>query len=127
MEAATKIWTCKIGERPVDEFKSFPNGSDSPMRKAAAEAYRAITGHDPDFIFSGWGGELTEPERAVVENRPPRLPAASPDALRVRELIAKWRKFGTEETTAMEKCKRNIQDAVIDCADELEAALDGKI
>ena len=68
-KVTTKIWTCKIGERPIAEFENFPRGSDSPMRRSAREAYQAITGHEPDFIFSGWGGELTEGERAAVENR----------------------------------------------------------
>ena len=63
-----KIWHCKIGEATPD---AVPQGADNPMRKAVAKAYREITGQDADFIFSGWGGELTEPERAVVENRLP--------------------------------------------------------
>lgn len=63
-----KIWTCKIGEVP-----SVPSGADGPMRYAVADAYRQITGQDPAFIFSGWGGELEECERAVVENRLPIL------------------------------------------------------
>ncbi len=57
------IWTCKIGEN-VD---ALPPGADSPMRAAVARAYREITGRDPDFIFSGWGGALTEGERAAHE------------------------------------------------------------
>jgi len=60
----TKIWTCKIGE-----CGWIPPGADRPMRIAIARAYREITGHDPDFIFSGWGAELTEGERAVVTDR----------------------------------------------------------
>lgn len=63
-----RIWSCKIGG-PVGEL---PPGSDWPMRQAVAEAYRRITGCNPEFTFSGWGAELTEPERAVVENRLPR-------------------------------------------------------
>lgn len=62
-----KIWYCKIGE-----VGSVPMGSDAPMRTAIRRAYKEITGEEPEFIFSGWGAELTEPERAVVENRPPR-------------------------------------------------------
>lgn len=62
------IWACKIGEAGV----LHERGLDLPMRKAVAAAYREITGEEPDFIFSGWRGELTEPERAVVENRLPR-------------------------------------------------------
>lgn len=63
-----KIWTCKIGE--VDDV---PSGSDFPMRCAVEKAYFEITGQYPEFIFSGWGGELEESERAVVENREPNL------------------------------------------------------
>lgn len=62
-----KIWKCKIGE-----VADVPTGSDLPMREAVARAYKEITGQEPVFIFSGWGGELTEPERAVVENRLPQ-------------------------------------------------------
>lgn len=64
-----KIWTCKIGEVP-DPL--LPHGSDWPMRVAIRNAYLLLTGREPNFIFSGWGGELTESERAVVEDRPMR-------------------------------------------------------
>lgn len=60
-----KIWTCKIGE--VDAEK-LPCGADLPMRKAIVAAYRQITGEEPEFIFSGWGGELDEGERLVAQN-----------------------------------------------------------
>jgi len=63
-----KIWSCKIGE--VNEAL-LPPGADCPMRDAIAEAYEKLTGQSPQFIFSGWGSELTEGERAVVENRMP--------------------------------------------------------
>jgi hypothetical protein len=66
-----KTWSCKIGEVDADRL---PRGADYPMRRAIEAAYREITGQEPDFLFSGWGAELTEPERAVVENR---LPADS--------------------------------------------------
>lgn len=59
-----KIWSCKIGEVHED---ILPKGSDLPMREAVAAAYRAITGQEPVFLFSGWAAELTESERAVVE------------------------------------------------------------
>jgi hypothetical protein len=67
-----KIWECKIGEC---EDEVLPFGADYPMRKAIEKAYREITGRDPEFLFSGWGAELTEGERAVVENRLPRTAA----------------------------------------------------
>jgi len=63
---AGRIWYCKIGE-----VASTPDGADMPMRQAVAKAYRELTGEEPVFIFSGWGAELTEPERAVVEDRLP--------------------------------------------------------
>lgn len=63
---AERVWTCKIGG-PV---AGIPKGSDSPMRAAVSQAFEQITGFEARFIFSGWGGELTEGERAVVENRP---------------------------------------------------------
>lgn len=63
-----KIWTCKIGE--CDDA-DLPSAADGPMREAVGRAYREITGRVPTFLFSGWGGELTEGERAVVENRLP--------------------------------------------------------
>lgn len=57
-----KIWTCKIGEI---FHKELPKASDTPMRTAIRKAYLELTGSEPDFIFSGWGGELTEGEREV--------------------------------------------------------------
>jgi hypothetical protein len=63
----SNIWFCKIGESEG----ALPYGSDLPMRRAIETAYREITGEAPEFIFSGWGGELSELERAVVENRLP--------------------------------------------------------
>lgn len=61
-----KTWCCKIGEADLRV-----ENADLVMRKAVAEAYKAVTGVEPVFIFSGWGAELTEQERAVVEDRLP--------------------------------------------------------
>lgn len=61
-----KIWFCKIGE-----VGSVSKGADAPMRQAVIAAYKELTGADPSFLFSGWGAELTESERAVVEDREP--------------------------------------------------------
>ena len=77
----TKIWFCKIGEVPDDG--RLPSGCDSPMRNAVEEAYQKITGKPSMFCFSGWAGELTEPERAVVEDRDPD-PALMPIDYRSR-------------------------------------------
>lgn len=63
-----KTWFCKIGEAASADV---PWGGDFPMRRAIERAYIEITGEAPKFIFSGWGEELTEPERAAVENREP--------------------------------------------------------
>lgn len=68
MTREAKIWTCKIGEVPS---AALPDGADAPMRDAVARAYAAVTGEEPLFIFSGWGGALDESERAVVERREP--------------------------------------------------------
>ena len=46
------IWKCKIGQTNA---QLLPNAADAPMRKAVAEAYQQLIGHDHDFIFSGWG------------------------------------------------------------------------
>lgn len=62
------IWECKIGEA-----EPLQHPADPIMREAVANAYRKLTGREPDFIFSGWGAKLTEPERAVVEDRLPRI------------------------------------------------------
>lgn len=65
-----KIWQCKIGE--MDNRSG--GYSDNLMRDAVADAYRQATASEPKFLFSGWGAALTEPERAVVENRLPKQP-----------------------------------------------------
>ena len=70
-----KTWSCKIGE--IDEAM-LPSAADFPMREAIQRAYVELTGQFPEFLFSGWGAELTEPERAVVENRLPELPSSAP-------------------------------------------------
>jgi len=60
-----KTWGCKIGEFPNGKL---PMACDYPMRQAVSKAYKEITGHEPNFIFSGWGEELTEGEREALEN-----------------------------------------------------------
>lgn len=65
---AEKIWTCKIGG---NADTPTPRWSDGPMRQAVEAAFEKVTGKAPAFLFSGWGSSLTEPERAVVENRLP--------------------------------------------------------
>lgn len=79
-----KIWFCKVGENVVDD--TLPPGADWPMRKAVSDAYEAIVGHAPDFVFSGWNEELTPGELRVLQDAPqvidPKLApvtAAAPD------------------------------------------------
>lgn len=77
-----RIWTCKIGAFSANDL---PPGADGPMRDAIAIAFESVTAYTQDFIFSGWGGTLSEGERAVVENRPAdleKIVAESPDLLR---------------------------------------------
>ncbi len=64
-----KIWFCKLGGEVGTE--GLPSGADHPMREAVSATFQKLTGNAPAFIFSGWDGHLTEPERAVHENREP--------------------------------------------------------
>ena len=68
METKYRVWDCKVG---CEEPLALEDGSDLPMRHAVREAFKNVTGIEPEFLFSGWGGELTESEAAVVENRVP--------------------------------------------------------
>lgn len=63
VELKKKIWVCKLGE--IDA-KKLPPGADLPMRRAVRKAYFEVTGEGAEFIFSGWGGELNEVERAIA-------------------------------------------------------------
>lgn len=100
------IWTCKIGE--VDRAK-LPSGSDNYMRDALGDVYESLVGERPTFIFSGWGGELTEPERAVVEDREPAPPMA--DTL--EELMA--------ENAKQKELLHEYQEEIADMSFELRA------
>jgi hypothetical protein len=62
--AMQKIWDCKIGFAV-----ELPDGADAPLRRAIRDAYMELTGKEPDFIFSGWGAELTDAEAAVVSEK----------------------------------------------------------
>ncbi len=65
---ADAVWFCYIGQ--IDR-EHLPNGSDQPMRLAVEREYSVVTGDDAQFTFSGWGAELPEKYRAVVEDREP--------------------------------------------------------
>lgn len=70
MADENKVWTCKIGEVNNDRLPGGGLG-DKAMRDAVEAAYMGLTGEEPTFTFSGWGGRLSEAERAVVEDRLP--------------------------------------------------------
>jgi hypothetical protein len=61
-----RTWMCRIGET-----RNVKHGADLPMREIVSAGYFALTGEEPDFIFSGWGDELPEEYRAVHEDREP--------------------------------------------------------
>jgi hypothetical protein len=74
---AKGIWFCKIGQVAREDV---PQAGDGPMRDAVERAYKRTTGHDPQFSFSGWSAELTESERAAVEDRLPDLDVMEAEA-----------------------------------------------
>lgn len=78
-----RIWFCKIGGPAAH----LPRGSDLPMRRAVERAFEEVTGSERAFTFSGWGGSLTEGERAVIENRQPVPPTLPAPAIDVEEVI----------------------------------------
>lgn len=59
-----KVWDCKIG---YGDSMKLPDGADLPMRVAIQEAFKKLTGEYPEFIFSGWGGQLTPIEKQLVD------------------------------------------------------------
>jgi len=59
-----KCWNCKIG---ASWLSDLPEGSSKPLRNAVEKAFRELTGHDAEFTFCGWGGELDELELEVIE------------------------------------------------------------
>ena len=49
-----RYWICAIG--PTDQNK-IPSGSDAPMRMAVENAFKKVTKHDSQELFSGWGND----------------------------------------------------------------------
>lgn len=90
---STGIWACKIGETKA----ALPAGADAPMRAAVERAYRELTGEQAAFTISGWSAELTEGERAVVENRLPQSPNTAPAEL--PEALPRYREYMHLRTT----------------------------
>lgn len=65
--SAAAIWSCKIGWA---NRADLPDGADFPLRQAVEKAFYELTGHAPQFTFSGWGDELTEAESAALTDGP---------------------------------------------------------
>lgn len=61
-ESKPEVWTCKVGDVGI----AVPDGGDLPMRAAIRKAFTQLTGHSPDFIFSGWGGDLDAIETDIA-------------------------------------------------------------
>lgn len=62
---AGPIWYCKIGEaRPPETMEA----ADLPMREAVKTIFKAVTGEEPEYCFSGWYGELTEEEQLAIDS-----------------------------------------------------------
>lgn len=62
-----RVWTCKLVVEESDD-KLLPMGCDLPPRQAAIAAVERL-GFEVLSMFSGWGGNLTEVERQIVEER----------------------------------------------------------
>jgi hypothetical protein len=83
-QAQRKTWHCWIGEVAAS---NLPSGADGHMREHVERAYRELLGRVPDFIFSGWGDPLPEPERAVHEDREPDIEAQLAELRPVYEML----------------------------------------
>jgi hypothetical protein len=59
-----KVWDCKVG---YADSCDLPGGADYPMRRAIETAFKKLTGRYPDFMFTGWGGELTPIQKSIVD------------------------------------------------------------
>jgi hypothetical protein len=87
------------------------------MREAVEMAYHRVVGEDAVFLFSGWGAELTESERAAFEDRLPTAPESS-SPLDLEAIRARYDDY----------CERSLNeddvfDAAMQCADDVPALL----
>lgn len=64
MDKIRDVWECKIGYSGP-----LPVGADAPMREAVRRAFVELTGLEPSFLFSGWGGSLTKSEKSVIAHQ----------------------------------------------------------
>ena len=53
-------WVGIIGET---EHAKLPFGGDSPMRDAVEKAFKEVTGHEEEVMYSGWSAD-----KKAVEN-----------------------------------------------------------
>lgn len=60
-----RVWTCKV---VIREDVDLPLGADLPMRAGVRAALQHM-GFSEDAMFSGWGGEATPVEIAVMDNK----------------------------------------------------------
>ncbi|MGI9293445.1 MAG: hypothetical protein ACR2PS_05630 [Pseudomonadales bacterium] len=58
-----KVWECKV---VLTDDAELPDGADLPMRQAVKQACRELCGQEPNTVFSGWGGKLTEGEKRAL-------------------------------------------------------------
>jgi hypothetical protein len=63
-----QVWTCKVGVVDAGVMVRS-SGLDFPMRQAVSAAFQLLFGKDPEFMFSGWNGDLSESERDSVNRR----------------------------------------------------------
>lgn len=68
------VWECKIGYSGP-----LPVGADAPMREAVRRAFVELTGLEPSFLFSGWGGSLTDLEKSVIAHQERKVAAEAND------------------------------------------------
>ena len=59
------IWTCTV----VGESDMIDVAADAPMREAVESAFLKVTGVEPKYTFSGFGGKLTITQECVIEGR----------------------------------------------------------
>jgi hypothetical protein len=80
------------------------------MRDAIREAFHALTGKWPDFLFSGWGQRLSESEQAVVDNREPVYEKTDWATLtHAADLIDAWQAMG-ERFRDFLRIPRSVKD-----------------
>lgn len=89
VDSVRYTWTCRIGSR---KGVIVPPRADLPMRNAVSAAYVAITGEQPEAIFSGWGDRFSGSEEAqlaaVAGEEPSPVTPAPEQSLSAADLLA---------------------------------------